>query len=199
MEDISKSAQVLRLFAQAYGLPGIPRKRLVKLAYVADILTRQYLGHSLTELRWIKDHYGPNARNLPEVTNELEQCELAEEYERRDGSNRTIYLRASAKPLAFGFTLGENEVLRYIIDNYLSMEIEELIEEIAKQTDPFKAVTRHGDELPMHIVDGVKRNEIGFDLERVMRAEKQAADGEWATLADFANDLQADITARHAD
>ncbi|MDQ3675069.1 MAG: hypothetical protein M3365_11955, partial [Gemmatimonadota bacterium] len=39
----SKTAQVLRYFAQHYGGPGVPRKRLVKLAYMADILSRQYL------------------------------------------------------------------------------------------------------------------------------------------------------------
>src|SRR5688572_15613925 len=99
MPELSKTAQVLRLFAQAYGKPGIPRKRLVKLAYVADILAWQYLGHPLTALHWIKDHWGPNARDLPEVTAELEGQELAEEFTARDGAIRTIYLRASHKPL----------------------------------------------------------------------------------------------------
>ena len=199
MPEISKTAQVLRLFAQAYGMPGIPRKRLVKLAYVADILGRQYLGHPLTQLHWIKDHYGPNARDLPEVTAELQDLDLAEEYTARDGMNRTIYLRASHTPVAFEFTLGENEVLRYVVDNYLDMDLPEFIDDIVKQTDPFKAVTRTGDDLPMHIVDGEKRDEIGFDLESILRAEQQAAEGEWVRLADFANGLRADLTARHAE
>lgn len=198
MQEISKTAQVLRLFAQAYGMPGIPRKRLVKLAYVADILARQYLGRPLTGLHWIKDHYGPNARDLPEVTAELQDLELAEEYTAHDGI-RTIYLRASQTPVAFEFTLGENEVLRYIVDNYLEMDLPEFIDDIVKQTDPFKAVMRTGEDIPMHIVDGEKRDEIGFDLESILRAEKQAAEGEWVTLAEFANGLRADITARHAE
>lgn len=198
MQEVSKTAQVLRLFAQAYGRPGIPRTRLVKLAYVADILTRQYLGHPLTELRWIKDHYGPNARELPQVTKELVELDLAEEYVTRDGNTRAIRLRASHAPMVFGLTLGENEVLRYIIDNYLSMELEEFIDDVVKATDPFKAVNRHGEELPMDLVNGEKRDEIGFDLEKVLHAERQAAEGEWTTLADFANELRAEITARHA-
>lgn len=199
MPELSKTAQVLRLFAQAYGRPGIPRKRLVKLAYVADILARQYLGRPLTELHWVKDHYGPNARDLPEATEELLQRDLADEYTSRDGDYRTIYLRASRQPVAFDFTLGENAVLSYIVDNYLNMDLPELIDEIAKQTDPFKAVERHGEELPMHLVDGKKRGEIGFDLERILRAEQQASEGQWSTVADFANELRAEITARHAE
>lgn len=199
MQEVSKTAQVLRLIAQEYGNPGVPRTRLVKLAYVADILTRQYLGYPLTELRWIKDHYGPNARELPEITEELVKLELAEEYTSRDGNSRTIRLRASSTPMVFGLTLGENEVLRYIFDNYLKMELEEFIDDVVKATDPFKAVSRHGEELPMGTVDGEKRDEIGFDLEKVLRAERQAAEGEWTTLADFANDLRAEITARHAE
>jgi hypothetical protein len=197
MPNISKTAQVLRFFAQQYGPPGIPRKRLVKLAYMADILARQYLGHPITEFVYIKDHYGPNARELPEAAQELLDGELADEHTERDGSYRKIRLRASHKLAVFDFTLGENEVLRYVVDNYLDMDIDEFVDDVVKETDPFKAVDRQEEVIPMDIVDGTKRAEIGFDLERILRAERQAAEGNSMTLADFMNELRTEITARH--
>ncbi|MGQ0713799.1 MAG: type II toxin-antitoxin system antitoxin SocA domain-containing protein [Gemmatimonadaceae bacterium] len=199
MATISKNAQVLRLFAQAYAGRGIPRKRLVKLAYMADLLARQYLGRPVTDFIYIKDHYGPNARELPEVTEELTTHDLAQEYVERDGTFRSIRLRASHTPVVFDLTLGENEVLRYVMDNYLNMDLEEFVDDVVKVTDPFRAVQRQGEVIPMELVDGVKRKEIGFDLERILRAEQQAAEGNSVTLAEFVNELRTEITARHAE
>src|SRR3990172_4747017 len=104
----SKTAQVLKFFAQQYGHPGVPRKRLAKLVYMADVLARQYLGHPITEFEYIKDHYGPYARSLPDYAEELVGCELAEETTSRDGVRRTVRLRDLGQPLAFQFSPGEN-------------------------------------------------------------------------------------------
>jgi len=162
---------------------------------MADILSRQYLGRPVTDFQWIKDHYGPNARELPEATDQLAEQGLAEETMSRDGERRTIRLRALPTPALFGFTLGENEVLRYVVENYADMPIEEFIEDVVKETDPVKAVERQGDALPMEIVDGTMARVIGFDLERVLNAERQAAEGLAITLADFVNELRTELTA----
>lgn len=187
---ISKTAQVLRYFAQVYGHPGVPRKRLVKLAYMADILSRQYLGTAMTELHWISDHFGPNARDLPRFADELVSAELAEQNWVCDGNNRTIHLRAAGLPVAFDFTIGEVEVLGYITENYLTMPIDEFVDQVAKNTDPYLAVEQLFADLPMHVVDGAAKRAVGFDLERIVKAEKQEEDGEFVTLAQLVDELR---------
>src|ERR1041384_3195216 len=141
MPALSKTAQVFKFFAQQYGHPGLPRTKLAKLTYTSDVLARQYLGHPITDLVYIKDHYGPYARALPEYVRELESAELAEQTTHRDGEHRTIRLRDLGRPIAFGFSPGENEILGYVAANYLSMDLDEFIDDVVKRTDPFKAAS----------------------------------------------------------
>lgn len=195
MTDLSKTAQVLSFFAQQYGSPGIPRKRLVKLAYMADVLARQYLGHPVTDFGYIKDHYGPNARELPSVVQELAEAGVAEERVEHDGAYRTIRLLDAHQPIVFDFSLGENEVLSYVVENYKDMELQEFIDLVVKETDPFTAVTTHGEELPMQLVDDTMKQSVGFDLESILSAEHQVAQGHYQTLNQFGDALRAEITA----
>lgn len=199
MPDLTKTAQVLKFFAQQHGPPGVPRKRLVKLAYMADILARQYLGRQITDFVYIKDHYGPNDRSLPGYVTELAEAGLAEEGRQFSPPFCTFRLRDMGRPIAFGFTPGENEILGYVANNYLDMELEEFIELVVKETDPWKEVTRQGEKLPMDLVDGAARDEVGFDLEAVIRAEVQAEAGEYRTLAELSDELRAAISARHPE
>ena len=197
MPTVSKTAQVLKYFAQQYGAQGIPRKRLVKAAYMTDILTRQYLGHPVTRFAYIKDHYGPNARELSEYAQELETAELASEVRKRDGQRTSIQLKDNGRPLVFDFSLGELEILDYVASNYLNMDLAEFIDDVVKVTDPFSEVTVEGALLPMEIVDNTGRNDVGFDLERVAIGERQVEAGQYLTLAQFANVLRAQTAPRH--
>jgi len=194
MPALSKNAQLLKFFSQQYGHPGVPRKRLVKLAFMADVLSRQYLGRPISTFVYIKDHFGPNARDLPGFTQELEASGLGFECTETDGERRTIRLRDAGRPIEFGFTPGESEILGYVVRNYLAMDIEEFIDSVVKQTEPFLAATRHGEELPMAVIDGAGREQVGFDLEAVLAAEQQAVDGRGTTLAEFSRALRADLT-----
>ena len=195
MTTISKTAQVLNFFAMQYGPPGIPRKRLVKLAYMADVIARQCLGHPITDLVYIKDHFGPNARELGDFAEELAQAEIAEQVTERQGEIRYIRLRAGGRPVLFDFTLGETKVLWYVVANYLSMEIDEFIDLVVKETDPVRAVERLGDTLPMERLDNTVRNTVGFDLEKIAKAELQMERGEFVTLAQLANELRNQASA----
>jgi hypothetical protein len=191
MTQISKTAQVVRFFAQQYGTRGIPRKRLVKLVYMADVLSRQYVGRPLTELEYIKDHYGPNARALPDFTAELVAAELADEFTEREEGIRWHRLRATGQPATLEFSLGEAEILAYVSENYADMDMQEFVDLVVKTTDPFTQVAREGDVLPMALVDNAVRREVGFDIERLAIAERQAAEGDCVTLAEFSNELRA--------
>lgn len=90
----------------------------------------------------------------------------------------------------FAFTPGEAEVLAYVTTNYSQMDFDEFVIEVVKETDPFKAVRKHGEALPMNSLDGVARNAVGFDMERIIRAEKQAEAGDYITLDRFADELR---------
>jgi len=197
MPELSKNAQLIKFFAQQYGHPGVPRKKLAKLIYMADVLARQFLGKPMSDLVYIKDHYGPYARELPNYTKELVDADLAIESKELDPPYRSIRLRDSGHPIAFTFTPGENEILAYVVENYLNMDLDEFIDQVVKETDPFKAVHRDGERLPMETIDGVRATEIGFGLEAVLRAERQAAEGQGMTLTEFSRVLRADLTSGH--
>ena len=155
------------------------------------------MGQPITDLEYTKDHYGPYARTLPTYAQELANCDLAEVTTSKDGAHRTIRLRDLGNPVAFQFTPAENEILGYVAANYLTMDLDEFIDLVVKETDPFKAALVEGERLPMHLVNNTAAKEIGFDLEAVMRAERQADDGQFITLAEFADGVRAEITARH--
>src|SRR3954469_25167544 len=101
MRTISKTAQVLKYFAQHYGRPGIPRTRLGKCAFMADVIARQYLAHPITELVYRKDFFGPYARELPNYTSELVEAELVDEV--THGSRGAIRLHDRGRAVAFAF------------------------------------------------------------------------------------------------
>jgi hypothetical protein len=198
---ISKNAQLLKFFAQAYR--GIPRKRLVKMAYMADLLARQYLERPISDFRWIAYYYGPYAFEIPEAIKELETQELAwaREVEPTPGGDVSWkLLYDSGQRVPFEFTLGENEVLGYVVANYLDMPMDELLWDVVYPTPPFKAAVAEGfgSQIPMELANGEGKRLAGFDLEAVIMAERQVEAGEYVTAPSFFNALRASITERHS-
>jgi antitoxin SocA-like protein len=196
MTEVSKTAQLLHFFAKEHGREGVPRKRLIKLAYMADILARQYLGHPISGFEYVKDHFGPNARELPDYTAELDTLDLAKEVSAPTGGGKysTICLRSVNRPTDYAFSLGENEILGYVMVNYADMDLDEFIREVVKKTDPFLTATQHLEKLEMEVVDNTGRDAVGFDLEKVLHAETQFSEGQYSTLADFSRDIRDHLT-----
>lgn len=87
----------------------------------------------------------------------------------------------------------------YVVKNYVTMELAEFIDLVVKETDPFTAVDRHGEKLPMDLVNNTMKTQVGFDLEAVLHAEQQAAEGEYKTLTQFGDELRAEIAAGHPE
>ena len=54
---LTRNAQVLRYLLEV--APGAGHTILAKLAYLADLLARQHLGHPITGLDYIYDKHGP--------------------------------------------------------------------------------------------------------------------------------------------
>ena len=198
---VSKNAQLLKFFAQQYR--GIPRKRLVKMAYMADLISRQYLEHPISNFHWIAYYFGPYAPEIGDAVQELERNELAwvrETEATPEGDVAWKLLYDSGQRVPLDFSLGENEVLASVVTNYLNMPMEELLWDVVYPTAPFKAAVAEGfgSPLPMDLVNNEGRRLAGFDLEAVIKTELQAEAGHYVTAPDFFSGLRASITRRYS-
>lgn len=197
-DRLSHNAQLLKFFAQQYR--GIPRKRLVKLVFMADIIGRQYLGKPLSSIQWTLYHYGPYSQEIPDAIDELERQGLCwTEVKHAPGEATWKKLYDSGRPTLFGFSLAEDEVLAFVVANYLDMPMEELLDDVVYQTAPYKKAQGFDQPLQMDLVDGEGKKEFGFDLGAIARAERQAEEGDFLTAREYFNGLRDRITARYAE
>jgi hypothetical protein len=191
--SLTKTAQLLKYFAQQY--PGVPRTRLVKLVYMSDLLARQYLGKPISAFDYHKDNHGPYDRSFPEFVKELEDAGLAESRRENLGEGYRAYRLFSFQPVPFDFTAGELEVLRYVCQNYIAMDMREFLDEVVYQTPPMLENPRDGERLNMESMDHTGTRQVGFHLEKVLQAEQEAAAGDYVTLSDLLNELRPAGTA----
>jgi hypothetical protein len=182
---LSKTAQVLKYFAQQYkagaARGGIPRKRLVKMAYLTDLLAREHFGHPLTDLTYYRYYYGPYDSAIRGFIDELVKADLADERHALDGDYVTKFLVDHGVPISFDFGLAEMEILRYVAATYLSMPMQELLDDVVYQTAPFKKTSELNDKLPMDIVNNRVAETVPFALEAVLRAEMEIDAGQFTT------------------
>jgi hypothetical protein len=199
---LSRNAQLLKYFAQQRR--GIPRKRLVKMAYLSDLFARQFLGRPISELEYVVYFFGPYSHDIPEAIRELTERGLAWTKDDDTPSEDEITRKPlfdAGRPVPFDFTLGENEILAYVVANYLDMDMEELLEDVVYRTRPFReaaAKRRYDERIPMELEDNQGREAVGFDLEAVARAEQQAREGHFQSAQALFDGLRSKISARHA-
>lgn len=195
--ELSRNAQLLKFFAQQDR--GIPRKRLTKMAYMCDVIALEYLGEQVSEFEYRWDLFGPYPPAMPDAVSELETANLGWSREQEAGEDGVSWKRLydSGKPIAFDFTLGQHEVLAYVVANYLPMPMDELLDDVVYQTTPFVRRGVFRERLPMELSRNVGRNRVGFDLEAVARAEKQVETGQSMTGPEFFDDLRDRLTRRY--
>lgn len=185
MPDISKTAQAIKYFAQQYqslpGHKGIPRKRLVKMLYMADLLAREYLDRPISVLEYYRDEFGPYDRAVKDFISELIDSDLANERVEWDNEYEYKRLVDAGQPIVFEFTRGEYEVLRYVAANYLAMPMEELLRDVVYRSPPMQGDPPEGKPLNMDMVNGLGTRSVGFDLEDVLQAEEEVASGKFAS------------------
>lgn len=202
-EPLSRNLQLYKYLAQQ--CRGMPRKHLVKMAYMADLVARQYLGHPISDLEYVVYYFGPYPPETPSIIAELERRGLAwaqPGLKADQGDYAFKKLFDTGERVVFDFTLGENAVLAYVVNNYLEMDTDELTEEVVKYTAPWQAAIareRFKERIPMEIVDGQGTKEVGFNLEAVMKAEKQAEEGDFLTAREYFDGLRNRITARYPE
>lgn len=202
-ESLSRNLQLYKYLAQQCS--GMPRKHLVKMAYMADLVARRYLGHPISDLKYVVYYFGPYPPETPEVIAELEARGLAWtqpglKVDQSDYAFKKLF--DTGKPVIFDFTLGENEVLAYVVRNYLDMDTDELTEDVVKYTAPWRAAIvseRLRERIPMEMEDGEGLKEIGFDLEKVIEAERQAESGDFLTAREYFDGLRNRIAARYPE
>lgn len=187
MPKISKTAEVAKYFAQVHQEkptgPGLLRKRLTKLMYESDLLCREYLGRPLTDLDWIKYKHGPYARRIDAVVKELVGADLATDKDEWNDDFLEKHLRDLGVAIPFTFSAAEMEILRYVAANYMYMPMPELMNDVVYPSIPYAAVEneRLGVKLPMDMVNNRGKDAVGFDLEAILKAERDIDAGKFVT------------------
>lgn len=191
MMDLSRNAEVLRYFLQERG--ALNRTRLLKLAYLADLSARRLLGRPISAFSYYFHHHGAFDPALYDALGELERAGLAEErleyYSDRKYEQRVSWTGSSGPA---SFSPAEREILEYVTRTYAQMPLDQLLNDVVYQTEPMKAAQR-GSRVPMADQNDAERNEIGFDLEQVLAAERDALQGNYMTGRDFFDALRATI------
>ena len=196
--NLSINAQLLKYFAQQY--PGIPRKRLVKMVFMSDIISRQYLGRPTSTIDWILYHYGPYGQAIPDAITELEEAELCwTDVKKVPDEPRWKKLHDYGKPTVFEFSLAQDEILGFVVETYLDMPMEELLDDVVYEVTPVKQAERIGQRLDMNLADNEGKREVGFDLEKIIHAERQAEEGNFLTAREYFDGLRDHLAGRHTE
>lgn len=191
MKDLSRNAEILRYFLEERG--ALNHTRLLKLAYLADLSARRLLGRPISAFSYFFHHHGPFDPALYDALGELKRAGWAEErleyYSDRKYEQRVSWTGPSG--LA-SFSPAEREILGHVTRTYAGMPLDQLLDDVVYQTEPMKAAQR-GSTIPMADQNDAERNELGFDLEQVLAAERDALQGNYMTGRDFFDALRATI------
>lgn len=192
MPPLSRNAQVLRYLAEQVGPVGATKH--LKLAYLADLTAREYLGEPVSDFEYIWYDNGPFDSAFYQAREELELAGLGREDRKRfpDGKEKRTF-RNAERPVEYEFSPAERHVLDFIAESFGEAPLTRLLG-FVYDTEPMNQTSEEGDPLPMDIVDDLGKVESGFDLAGVLEARHQAEDGDYDTLEDFARGLRAEIT-----
>ncbi|MGH7751585.1 MAG: hypothetical protein ACREN5_02110 [Gemmatimonadales bacterium] len=191
MTELSRNAQVLRFLLEA--APGVGHTKLAKFAYLADLEARKHLGRAISKFRYVLAKNGPfDARGFFGARDELVSQGYATETEVPCGPYRGYELRPTPKAPEYSFSVPEAAVLRYVAVTYLAMSARDLCEDVVYETEPVKRKgLKVGEKLPMDEVNREEKEELGFDLERMLAGEQSAEEGRVRSLAEALGELRA--------
>lgn len=194
-QRVGRNAQILKYLTERSQRVGATK--LVKLAYLADIVCRKYLGRPVTEFEWILYDYGPFDFAFYGARDELISVGAAEEqrtsYPKADYEERTLV--DLGLPVQYELSETDVRILDYVIDLYGDLPLQGILEK-AYETRPMELVQAEGrerDRLPMEVVDNEERDEMDFGLEELDAARRRIRSGRYVTLGDFERELRAKI------
>ena len=197
MTNLPKNAKVLLYLAQRCGRPLGATKHL-KLAYLADLISRQYRGKSITRFRYISYDRGPFDSAFYAAREQLVGAGLGTETYRRLSAN--VYerlFRPSDEETDLDLEPGERQVLDYVCDRFGRMTLPKLLR-IVYDTPPMKEAERQGDLLPMESVNNSEADRLGMDLDELAAAEERVRGGVYLSFDTFSREVRAAVHARTA-
>lgn len=191
MPELSRNAQVLRYLLQV--APGVGHTKLAKFAYLADLEARKYLGHPISNLRYVLDQHGPfDSRGFFKARDELVAAGYITETPQYFGSYLGYEMSPTPKVPEYDFSVAEVEVLSYVAKTFLSKSAIALCEDVVYKTEPMERVKKKmGERLPMDDMNRDSKDELGFSLEHMLEGEVDAEAGRVSPLADAMNELRA--------
>ena len=184
---LTRNAQVLRYLIEV--APGAGHTLLAKLAYLADLLARQHLGHPITGLDYVYAKHGPfDAARFYSALSELESGGFMQR-ERADLGGYLGYPMLPLQPAPdSNLTDGEKEILSWVGRTYGSRTARDICDNVVYQTLPMKKA-KPGQRLPME--EAGRADPLEFDLERVLAGERAADEGRVRPLASVFHELRA--------
>jgi hypothetical protein len=191
MPELSRNAQVLRYLLQV--APGVGHTKLAKFAYLADLEARKYLGHPISDLRYVLDQHGPfDSRGFFKARDELVAGGYITETPLYFGSYLGFEMVPTSKAPEYGFSAAEVEVLSYVAKTFLNKTAIALCEDVVYKTEPMERVKKKmGERLPMDEMNRDPKDEQGFNLDRMLDGEADAKAGRVRQLVDVMNELRA--------
>lgn len=193
MDAPSKEARVLKFFAQR--LPGsLGVTQLLKLAYLADLHAREYLGRPITGYRYTFYRHGPFDRRLYATVDELSRRRWVrtERQSLLGGKSKRAVIDAGPDE-DLGFTPAEARILEFVTRTYGRLALDELLRRVY-DTEPMKAARKDG-PVPMELADHRARSALGYDLDDVLREEQEIERGNYVRSGEFFDALRAEAIA----
>ena len=189
----TKNARVLKYFAQrAPGSLGVTQ--LLKLAYLADLHAREYLGRPITSFEYTYYRHGPFDKRLYSAVDELARRKwVRTESQSIFGgkSRRAVINQGEFQDL--DFTPAETRILDYVARTYGSLPLDVLLARVY-ETEPMKAARQDG-RVPVEMADNRARDALGYDLEAVLGEEREIERGNFTSSGNFFDGLRAEIVA----
>lgn len=190
-----KTCQVIKYFVQR--LPGkLGRTKLLKLVYLADIESRRFTKRPISDLQYRWYNHGPWDKRFHDYLDLMERSGWieAERYQYRGGHGVLIKKLAG---MTMNLSPGESAILDYVISEYGQKERQELVEEIAYETEPMKdAVKRRAFRKPlrMSLVDGESIDRLGgFGLEDLARGLEEVREGRAVSLKEALDAVEGQV------
>ena len=190
MQEISRNAQVLKFLIQRKE-DGIGHIRLSKMAYMADLEARKYIGHPITEFAYIYDKFGPfDAKGFYPALSELENKKLSYEEVKPLAHDKIMRLvhDVSGGAVRFELPIAERRILRWVFESYVETDTRELLEDIVYETPPMEEAIKDN-PLNMDMVNNVEKSRLGVHLEDALRAEQEIAEGRYRPIEEFFDEL----------
>lgn len=196
MAALSRNAQVLRFLLEE--APGVGHTKLAKYAYLADLEAIRHTGHQISEMRYSFYHHGPfDAVRFFAAKDELLNGGFATDEIVLYGPYPGHCLQPTPVAVEYSFDRSEVEVLRYVVQSYLSHNAKDLCNEIVYQTEPMVGAERD-QELDMFKVRPNDDDVLGFRVERMLAGEASAKSGVGIPLSDAKDELHRRLHTRGA-